>query len=124
MKSFTSIQTQNSNSSYSSSIQESTISVNSENLQQPQTLKINSSGTEFKGEILINGKVIKRLDRNQSEINLSPYLSTGQQKIEIKANYKPASANVNVDIVSSGSNISQQTSGNGTLNYTLNLTVQ
>jgi hypothetical protein len=128
VKSFTSIQTnqrsQDSSSEYSSSIQESTISLSSVNLKEPQTLKISSSGTKLKGEISINGKVVQSLDKNQSEINLSPYLSTGKQKVEIKANYTPASADVSVEMSGSGSNISQQTSGNGTLNYILNLTVQ
>jgi hypothetical protein len=131
VQSFTSIETNQqtnqrsqSSSNIQTNIQESTLSLNSTNLNQPQTLKINSSGTGLKGEISINGKVVQRLDRNQSKINLSPYLSTGTQKVEIKANYTPASADVSVEIEGSGSNISQQTSGSGTLNYTLNLTVQ
>ncbi|PAX59636.1 hypothetical protein [Brunnivagina elsteri] len=127
VQSFTSIQTNQrsqSSSNIQTSIQESTFSLSSANLNQPQTLKINSSGTKLKGEISINGKVVQQLDKNQSEINLSPYLSTGTQKVEIKANYTPTNADVSVEIEGSGSNISQQTSGSGTLNYTLNLTVQ
>ncbi len=127
LHSFTSIQTNqqtNQRSQSSSNIQESTFSLSSANLNQPQTLKINSSGTELKGEISIDGKVVQQLDQNQSEINLSPYLSTGKRKVEIKANYTPPSANISVEIEGSGSHISQQTSGSGTLNYTLNLTVQ
>ncbi|NJL64743.1 MAG: hypothetical protein HC903_26705 [Methylacidiphilales bacterium] len=123
MQSFTSIQT-NQRSQSSSTIQESSFSLSSANLNQPQTLKISSSGTELKGEISIDGKVVQHLNRNQFEINLSPYLLAGKRKVEIKANYTPASANVSVEMNGSGNHISQQTSGNGTLNYTLNVTVQ
>jgi hypothetical protein len=121
VKTFTSFRNQQSGNS---SFQRSTLSLQSANLNQPHILKINSTGTQLQGQIKINGKVVKELDNNQSEINLSPYLSTGQQKVEISANYTPLSAAVNVEVNGSGTNISQQTGGNGSLNYKLDLTIQ
>lgn len=122
VKTFTSLRSQQS--SNSSNFQRSTLNLKAANLNQPHVLKINSTGTQLQGEITINGKVVKQLTDNQSEINLSPYLSTGQQKVEISANYTPPSAAVNVEVNGSSSNLSQQTSGNGTLNYRLDLTIQ
>jgi hypothetical protein len=121
VKTFTSFRNQQSDNS---SFQRSTLNLQSANLNQPHILKINSTGTQLQGQITINGKVVKQLNNNQSEINLSPYLSTGQQKIEISANYTPPSAAVNVEVNGSGSNISQQSGGNGSLNYKLDLTIQ
>ncbi len=122
VKTFTSFSNQQSNSS--SNFQRSTLNFPAANLNQPHVLKINSTGTQLQGEIIINGKVVKQLNNNQSEINLSPYLSTGQQKVEISANYTPPSAAVNVEVNGSGNNISQQTGGNGSLNYKLDLMIQ
>lgn len=117
---FTSTSTQ----SNSSSIQRSTLSLSAANLKQPQILKINAQNARLQGEIAVNGKVVKRLNNNSSELDLSPYLSVGQQKVEISAQYSPSTAAVNVEVQGSGNNISQQTSGSGTLNYTLDLNVQ
>jgi hypothetical protein len=111
-------------SSNSSNFQRSTLNLQATNLNQPHVLKINSTGTQLQGQITINGKVVKQLSNNQSQINLSPYLSTGQQKVEISANYTPVSATVNVEVNGSGNNISQQSSGSGKLNYSLDLSVQ
>ena len=121
-KTFTSFKRQQL--SNSSNFQRTSLNLQAVNLNQPHVLKINSTGTQLQGQITINGKVVKQLNSNQSEINLSPYLSTGQQKVQISANYTPPSAAVNVEVNGSGNNISQQASGNGTLNYSLDLTIQ
>jgi hypothetical protein len=111
-------------SSNSSNIQRNSLSISTANLKQPHILKINSPNAKLQGEIKINGKVVRRLKNNQSEINLSPYLSVGQQKVQVSGRYTPATASVSVEMKSSDSNISQQSSGSGTLNYTLDLNVQ
>lgn len=116
--------TTTSTQSNSSSIQRSSLSLSAANLKQPQILKINAQNARLQGEIAVNGKVVKRLNNNSSELDLSPYLSVGQQKVEISAQYSPSTAAVNVEVQGSGNNISQQTSGSGTLNYTLDLNVQ
>lgn len=110
--------------SNNSNIQTNSLSISVANLKQPHILKINSPNAKLQGEIRINGKVVRRLNSKQSSINLSPYLSRGQQKVEVSGRYTPATASVSVQMNSPDSNISQQTSGNGTLNYTLDLNVQ
>ncbi|BAZ17296.1 hypothetical protein NIES4071_91740 [Calothrix sp. NIES-4071] len=113
-----------SEQSNSSSIQRSSLNLSATNLKQPQILKINASHARLQGEISVNGKVVQRLNDNTTELNLSPYLSVGQQKVEISARYSPSTAAVSVEVQGSGNNISQQTSGTGTVNYTLDLSVQ
>ena len=110
--------------SNSSSIQRSSLSMSSENLKQPQILKINAPSARLQGEISVNGKVVQRLKDSNNELNLSPYLSVGQQKVEISAQYSPSTAAVSVEIEGSGNNISQKTSGTGNVNYSLDLNIQ
>jgi hypothetical protein len=111
-------------SSENTDINRSNVTINTVDRKQPHVLKINSSNAKLQGEIKINGKVVKRLNRNQSEINLTPYLSRGRQKIEISGRYIPATASVSIEMKSEGSNVSQQTSGSGILNYILDLDVE
>ncbi|OKH44240.1 hypothetical protein NIES2101_28720 [Calothrix sp. HK-06] len=113
-----------STQSNSASVQRNSLSLSAANLKQPQILKINAPSARLQGEISINGKVVQRLNDSSSKLDLSPYLSVGQQKIEISAQYSPSTAAVSVEIQGSGNNISQQTSGSGTLNYTLDLDIQ
>lgn len=118
---FTSSSTQISDNT---NIQSDSINISAANRKQPYILKINSSGAKIRGTIKINGKIVKRLNSNQSQINLSPYLSRGQKKVEVSARYTPATASVSLEMKSDDNNISQQTSGDGIINYILNLNVQ
>jgi hypothetical protein len=114
-------------SSYSSSAggyQRSTLNLRAANLNQPHVLKINSPGAQLNGEITLNGKVIQRIHSNQVQINLSPLLSVGEQKVEIAARYSPPSSAVSVELEGPGTNVAQQTSGNGVLNYAMTVNVQ
>ena len=111
-------------SGQSSQYQQSTLNLNAANLSQPHILSINSSATQFKGEIAIDGKVVKKLSNNSSQINLSPYLSVGQHKVEISARYSPPTSGVNVEINGPGTNVTQQNSGEGALNYHIDVNVQ
>jgi uncharacterized protein YxeA len=122
MNSFSSFSLQQS-SSNSSSYQQTTLSLSAANLNQPHILSINSSGNQLNGEITINGKAIKRFTNNKVEIDLSPYLSVGEQKIQISARYAPVGSAVNVQVSGPGTNIMQQTKGDGVLNSTINLSV-
>jgi hypothetical protein len=111
-------------SSSDSNMQRNSLSISSANLKQPHILKINSPNGKVQGEIKINGKVVKRFNQNKLELNLSPYLSRGQQKVEVSGRYNPATASVTLEMKSSGNEISQQDSGSGILNYVLDLNVQ
>jgi cytoskeletal protein RodZ len=108
----------------SSQYQRSTLNVDAASLSQPHILSINSSATQLKGQIVVDGKVVKKLNKNSSEINLSPYLSMGQHNVEITARYSPPTSGVNVQINGPGTNVAQQNSGDGALNYKIDVNVQ
>lgn len=114
----------NTQISDNTNIQSDSINISAANRKQPHILKINSSGTKIRGTIKINGKIVRRLNGKQSQINLSPYLTRGQKKVEISGSYTPATASVNIEMKSNDNNITQQTSGDGNINYTLNLNVE
>ena len=114
----------NQQNNQSSQYQRSTLNVDAASLSQPHILSINSSATQLRGEILVDGKVVKKLNKNSSEINLSPYLSVGQHNVEITARYSPPTSGVNVQINGPGTNVAQQNSGDGALNYKIDVNVQ
>jgi hypothetical protein len=80
--------------------------------------------TELRGQIVVDGKVVKKLNNKSSEINLSPYLSMGQHNVEITARYSPPTSGVNIQINGPGTNVTQQNSGEGALNYKIDVNVQ
>ncbi|RAM52061.1 MAG: hypothetical protein C6Y22_08505 [Hapalosiphonaceae cyanobacterium JJU2] len=110
-------------SNYSSGYQTSSVNLSATELRQPHILRINTNGSQLNGDIILDGKVVKRLNGSQTEINLSPLLSPGEHVVEISGGYAPASSGITVELSGPGITSSQQTSGNGVLNYTLNLSV-
>jgi uncharacterized protein YxeA len=115
-------QSQSSGNSYQKS--SSSVSLRAVDVRQPHILKINSSGTQFVGKVTIDGKVSKKLDSKTSEINLSPYLSVGEHTVEISGRYSPATSSIQVELKGPGTNVTQQSSGNGVVNHTITVTVQ
>lgn len=113
---------QSSNSSYQKS--SSSVSLRAVDVRQPHILKINSLGTQFVGKVSIDGKVSKKLDSKTSEINLSPYLSVGEHTVEISGRYSPVSSSIQVELKGPGTNVTQQSSGNGVVNHTMTVTVE
>jgi hypothetical protein len=109
----------NSNSTY----QKGTVTVNAANLKLPYILRIQTSGSELTGQISLDGALITKLERTSTEINLSPYLSVGKHQLEITAKYLPVSAAIAIAFSGSGTAVTQQTSGNGILQYTLTILV-
>ena len=110
--------------SNSSGYQRGNVSLNSANLSQPHILKIESSATQLNGRIIVNGKLVKNLSNKTTKIDLSPYLSVGEHFVEISANYAPKTSPIKVELNAPNNNLSQQTSGNGTLNYQLSILVR
>lgn len=109
----------------SSQQQTTGVSVNLNDLKTPHILSIKTAeNTQLNGQITVDGLEIKKLQGNQISFNLSPYLTKGVKKIEILGNYKPASSSVKIEFSGSSTNVTQQTSGNGTLRQTLIVTVQ
>lgn len=112
-----------STSSANNSYQQAAINIDSQNLELPYILRINISGTQLIGHIKVNGKVIKQLNLNNHQFNLSPYLSIDQNTIEILAQYNPPSSAVEIELLGCDTRVVQQTSGSGVLNYTLTVMV-
>ncbi len=110
--------------SNSSGYQRGKVSLSAANLSQPHILKIETSATQLNGKIIVNGKVVKNLSSQKTEIDLSRYLSVGEHKIEISANYAPTISPIKVEFNAPNSNVTQQTSGNGILNYQLEVSVR
>lgn len=110
--------------SNSSGYQRGKISLSAATLSQPHILKIETSATQFNGKITVNGKVVKNLSSKVTEIDISPYLSVGEHKVEISANYAPVTSPIKVELNAPNSNLTQQTSGTGILNYQLYVSVR
>ena len=113
-----------STSTANSSSQQSSIKINAENLRLPYLLRVNLSGNKLTGYIKINGKVIKQLNLNNHQFNLSPYLSIDKNTIEILAQYEPPSSVVEIEFLGCDTRVVQQTSGSGVLDYTLVVMVE
>lgn len=103
--------------------QQTTIGLNSSNLKFPYILKVSAVKARLIGTIKLNGKIIRNIDSNSEEINLSPYLSKGNNVVEIVGNYSPSSSSIKVEFSGYGAAIDQQTSGSGTLKHRMNISV-
>jgi len=113
---------QQSNSS--SSYQTSAVGLNAANLGKPHMLTVQSSANQLTGEIRIDGKVVKQIRNSKVDINLSPYLSVGEHKVEISARYAPADSDITIAFNAPGTSNNQQTSGNGSINYQMDVSVR
>lgn len=108
-------------------IQETTVSLDAGDLKQPYILRVriaNANPRLITGEIKLNNRVIKSLSNNQIEINLSPLLSIGTHKVEISGKYNPANSAVKVELLGGQTQVTQETSGSGTINQILIINVR
>ena len=112
-----------STSTANSSYQQAAINIDSHNLSLPYLLRVNLEGTQLTGYVKVDGKVIKQLNLNNHQFNISPYLSLDKNTIEILAEYDPPSSVVEIELLGCDTRVVQQTSGSGVLNYTLIVTV-
>jgi hypothetical protein len=105
--------------------QKSSLQLSAANLNQPHILSINTSDAQMSGEITVNGKVVKQINNDKNvKVDLSRYLSVGEHKVEVSARYNPPSSSVSVQLSGPGTNVAQQNSGNGALNYTMDVSVR
>jgi hypothetical protein len=108
-------------------MQRTTISLDAADLQEPHILKIstNSSGARFSAvKIKVDGRTISTAKKSQIEIDLSPMLGRGKHTIEIFGNYSPADSSVQIEFSGPGTQVSQQSSGNGAIAHTIVVDVQ
>ena len=110
-------------SSQSSSQHYSSLNWRSSELGQPHLLAIATSGTAMTGQITLDGNMIHQIKETRTAINLSPYLSVGQHTLEISVTYTPASASVSVELTAPGTQVMNQTSGNGRMSHIFNIRV-
>lgn len=104
--------------------QQTIIDSNSTPRRQAYVLNVSTNTTtQLSGYILVNGIVVNQL-KAKTSINLSPYLSKGRQKIEISGSYQPASSSVLVKLSGPGTEVSQQTGGDGRVKQTLIIDVR
>lgn len=116
---------QHSSSGDSFGYQKTSLNLSAANLSKPHLLSIHTSDAQMTGEITVNGKVVKQISNEKNvNIDLSRYLSVGEQKVEISARYNPPSSSVSVELNGPGTNVTQQNSGNGALNYTMDVSVR
>lgn len=108
-----------SRSTQNSSYQQATVNIDLKNLRQPYILSVKSSGTQLTGHVRVNGKVIKQLNINDDQFNLSPYLAIGKNTIELSASYSPSRSLIEIALLGTDTRIVQQTSGTGILRHTL-----
>jgi hypothetical protein len=106
--------------------QETTINLNADELKQPQTLSISSSQslTQITGDIKVNGKSIKKLSRNSTQINLAPSLKPGKNIVVVSGRYSPANTSIKFEFVTPNSHVSQQVTGSGYIKQVLVIKVQ
>ncbi|MDJ0510623.1 MAG: hypothetical protein QNJ64_15415 [Crocosphaera sp.] len=106
-------------------MQSTSINLNHNDLSQPLVLTIKAlNGANIKGEIYLNGQVIKTLQGNTTEVNLSNYLSRGNYGILITGMYYPSQSSVSITLDGNGTQVSQQTGKTGLLKQQINLEVQ
>ncbi|WP_404785149.1 hypothetical protein [Altericista sp. CCNU0014] len=110
----------------SQQMQSTAISLNAAELKQPQILSISTSRalTQVTGGIRLNGRLIKKLGRTPTRINLAPSLKTGKNTIAISGKYSPASSSVNVELIGPNNRVSQQMGGNGSIDQVLVIQVR
>ena len=100
--------------------QSSTLTLSRNRLNEPHRLSIRSEGaTRLSGQIQVNGRVVKTLEPGTTTLDLAPYLSGNTTTVALTADYAPASARVAMEFTGPETTVSQQTSGNGQLNYEL-----
>lgn len=109
-------------------IEENYINIKVADLSKNNTLTIskinNLNQGDLTGEIKINGKKIQDLKGNETNINLSPQLEKGMNRVEVIARYNPVNSSIKIEFSGSSTSLSQITSGGGTLNYNLVISVE
>ena len=90
-------------------------------LNQAHVLTVSTTARSLNATLKINGQTIKTLVQASEVIDLSNYLASGVQTLEITGTYSPASASTQISLTGPGTQISQQVSGSGKLQQTLQI---
>ncbi|MEM8779636.1 MAG: hypothetical protein AAGF26_12340 [Cyanobacteria bacterium P01_G01_bin.49] len=107
------------------SVQSTSIDLESSELNQPLWLSINAlNGANLQGQIKLNGRMIQRINGSETQVNLSNYLSRGEHQLMVTGSYYPSHSSVIIELNSNTTQVSQQTSGTGSLNQQLTIGVR
>ncbi|MDB9467790.1 hypothetical protein PN478_16975 [Dolichospermum circinale CS-534/05] len=98
--------------------QETTINLNEDDLKENLLLKINTANN-FSGNIKLNGKNIKKIEGNSTEISLLKLLKKGKNIIEINGIDKSIGSTLRVELIGGNTQISQESGGNGDIQHIL-----
>jgi hypothetical protein len=113
------------NNSQSSQQQTTGISLNANALRSPHVLSITTTtNTRLTGKVMVDGVEVRKLQAGQTTFNLVPYLTKGDNKVEIVGEYRPVASNVSIKFSGPQTQVSQQVGGNGKLRQTLIITVR
>lgn len=108
--------------------QEDYINITIADLKKTNNLSISKTNNlnqgSITGQISINGKKIRDLAGNQTNLNLSPHLKKGENKIEVRGQYSPSNSAIKIAFSGGSTSISQVTSGAGKINYNLIIDVE
>ncbi len=113
-----------STSTQNSSSQQAALNIDAKNLGLPYILNVKISGNKPTGQVKVNGQLIKQLNSNNNQFNLSPYLLSGKNRIEILVPYFPSLTFMDVELLGPDTRVVQQTSGIGALSHTLIIIVR
>ncbi|MEY2914719.1 MAG: hypothetical protein RLZZ184_4028, partial [Cyanobacteriota bacterium] len=98
--------------------QETTINLNEDDLKENLLLKINTANN-FSGNIKLNGKNIKKIEGNSTEISLLKLLQKGKNIIEINGVDKSIGSTLRVELIGANTQISQESGGSGDIQHIL-----
>jgi hypothetical protein len=106
--------------------QETAISLSAAELKKPLMLRVGSSQslTRATGEIRINGRLLKKLSRTVTQIDLAPNLKLGKNIVTVSGQYSPANAAIDIEFISPNNHVSQEMAGSGIINQTLAIEIQ
>lgn len=100
------------------------VSLRSSALNQPHILQVSAiAGTEVSGTVMLDGRELSSFDENGIRLDLAPHLLPGRHTVQILGRYTP-NGGVSVSFTGTQTRVSQQTSGDGTLDQTLIIEVR
>lgn len=103
--------------------QQTTLNLKAANLNSPHILKVGGIGLNLSGKILLDGRILQQLNHSKEQLDLAPLLTKGKNIVEIVGKYSPKSSSIQVEFLGYGASISQQTSGNGSIEHILILNI-
>lgn len=116
--------TTTSNSSNSTQRSLNTVYLSSAKLSEPHLLKLETSGNDLSGYVVLDGKTIKEINGSDFELDLASYLSPGTHKLIIKIDSMSPENSVSWRIDAPGNSVNHSSSGNGTMEHVINLNVR